>query len=159
MTRHYPALGTLRFNELNPRVNSWRTADPTTEAESQLQVAINPYLLLVTGNGSVGQLQISFRIRKCKMLHVDSSAIGDEKEAHPIAREAQTQIRAAIDRSEMTLRWIAEGGNDKTVATVIDAEERLVREIGQQIVAIAYQLDNLVMEVRTITGDGTGPAA
>jgi hypothetical protein len=43
-----------------------------------------------------------------------------------------------------------------SIAVVIDAEGRLVREIGEQIVAVAYQLDNLVTQVRTMKTDGRG---
>ena len=84
------------------------------------------------------------------MSQLDVTTNGGDGESHPIAREVHRQIRGAIDRSEMSLRWIAEGEDQNAIAEVIDVEGRLVREIGQQIVAIAYQLDNLVTLVRTM---------
>ncbi len=90
------------------------------------------------------------------MPYLDVTTIGSDGESHPIAREVNRQIRAAIDHSEMSLRWIAEGQDEKTIAEVVDVEGRLVRELGQQIVAIAYQLDNLVALVRTMKSDGSG---
>ncbi len=89
------------------------------------------------------------------MTYLDVAIIGDDGESHPIAREVHRQIRAAIDRSEMRLRWIAEGEDELTFAEVVTAEGQLVREIGQQIVAVAYELDNLVTLVRSIESDGS----
>jgi hypothetical protein len=89
------------------------------------------------------------------MAHLDVPIVGDG-ESHPIARDVHRQIREAIDRSEISLRWIGEGEDGKTVAKVVDAEGLLVREIGQQVVAVAYQLDNLVALVRTLMSDGSG---
>ena len=66
-----------------------------------------------------------------------------------------TKIREAIDRSEVSLRGLAEGEDGETVAQIVDAEGLLVREIGQQVVAVAYQLDNLVALVRTLITDGS----
>jgi hypothetical protein len=52
---------------------------------------------------------------------------------------------------------IAEGDNQSTIAEVIDAYGQLLREIGQQVVAVAYQLDNLMSLVQTTTqSDGSG---
>jgi hypothetical protein len=90
------------------------------------------------------------------MPYLDVTTLGGDGEAHPIAREVDRQIRVAIDHSEMSLRWIAEGKDEKTIAEVIDAEGRLVRELGQQIVAVAYQLDNLVALVLAMRSDGSG---
>ena len=89
------------------------------------------------------------------MAHLDVPIVGDG-ESHPIARDVHRQIREAIDRSEMSLRWLGEGEDGKTVAKVVDAEGLLIREIGQQVVAVAYQLDNLVALVRTLIDDGSG---
>ena len=89
------------------------------------------------------------------MAHLDVPIVGDG-ESHPIARDVHRQIREAIDRSEISLRWLGEGEDGKTVAKVVDAEGLLIREIGQQVVAVAYQLDNLVALVRTLIDDGSG---
>ncbi len=89
------------------------------------------------------------------MAHLDVPVVGDG-ESHPIPREVHRQIREAIDRSEISLRWLGEGEDGKTVAKVVDAEGLLIREIGQQVVAVAYQLDSLVALVRTLIDDGTG---
>lgn len=89
------------------------------------------------------------------MTRLDVPIVGDG-ESHPIARDVHRQIREAIDRSEISLRWLGEGEDGKTVAKVVDAEGLLIREIGQQVVAVAYQLDNLVALVRTLMNDGTG---
>ena len=78
------------------------------------------------------------------MTNLDVTIVGSDGESHPIAREVHRQIREAIDRSEMSLRWLGEGENEKTVAEMIYAEGLLVREIGQQVVGVAYQLDSLV---------------
>ena len=85
------------------------------------------------------------------MTHLDVPNAGSDGEWHPIAREVHRQIKEAVDRSEISLRWLGEGQNGKTVAQITDAEGLLVREIGQQVVAVAYQLDNLVALVRALT--------
>ncbi len=84
------------------------------------------------------------------MTDLDVPIGGNDGESHPIAREVHRQIRESIDRSELSLWWLGEGGNGKTIAQIIDAEGLLIREIGQQVVAVAYQLDNLVALVRTL---------
>ena len=84
------------------------------------------------------------------MTRLDVPVGGTHGESHPIAREVHRQIRDAIDRSESSLRWLGEGDDGKTLAQIIDAEGLLVREIGQQVVAVAYQLDNLLMLVRSM---------
>jgi hypothetical protein len=89
------------------------------------------------------------------MPYLDVTTIGGDGESHPFAREVHRQIRAAIDRSEVSLRWIAEGETQNTFAEVVNAEGRLIRELGQQIVAIAYELDDLVSLVRTMRNDGS----
>jgi hypothetical protein len=90
------------------------------------------------------------------MTHLDVPTVGGDGESHPIAREVHRQIREAIDRSEISLRWYGEGEDEKSVAEIIDVEGRLVRELAQQVVAVAYQLDNLVALVRTMESDGSG---
>ncbi len=84
------------------------------------------------------------------MTDLDVPIAGSDGGSHPIAREVHRQIREAIDRSEISLRWLGEGEDGETVAQIIDAEGLLVREVGQQVVAVAYQLDNLVALVRTM---------
>jgi hypothetical protein len=100
----------------------------------------------------MGQLGIVF-IGKCDVTNLDLPMVGSEGEPHPLAREAHRQIGAAIDRSERSLQWFGEGENETSIAEVVDAQGRLVREIGQQIVAVAYQLDNLVTLVQSIKSD------
>lgn len=87
------------------------------------------------------------------MTNLDVTIVGSDGESHPIAREVHRQIREAIDRSEMSLRWLGEGENEKTVAELIYAEGLLIREIGQQVVGVAYQLDSLVALVQTLAAD------
>jgi mevalonate kinase len=89
------------------------------------------------------------------MAHLNVTTIGGDGEPHPFAREVHRQIRDAIDRSERSLRWIAEGEQENKFAEVINAEGRLIREIGQQIVAVAYELDDLVALVRAMRIDGS----
>jgi hypothetical protein len=88
------------------------------------------------------------------MAQLEVPIVGGE--SHPIARDVHRQIREAIDRSEISLRGLAEGEDGETVAQIVDAEGLLVREIGQQVVAVAYQLDDLVALVRTLMTDGSG---
>jgi hypothetical protein len=87
------------------------------------------------------------------MTDLDVSKVGNDEDPHPLARETHRQIRAAIDRSENSLRWFGEGENENTIAEILDAQGRLVREVGQQVVAVAYQLDNLVALVRMMQSD------
>ncbi|HEV3281711.1 MAG TPA: hypothetical protein VG032_08905 [Acidimicrobiales bacterium] len=89
------------------------------------------------------------------MAQLDVPIVGDG-ESHPIARDVHRQIREAIDRSEQTLSWLGEGEDGETVAKIVNAEALLAREIAQQVVAVAYQLDNLVALVRTLITDGSG---
>ena len=63
------------------------------------------------------------------MSQLDVTTNGGDGESHPIAREVHRQIRGAIDRSEMSLRWIAEGEDQNAIAEVIDVEGRLVRKL------------------------------
>ena len=84
------------------------------------------------------------------MTGLDVPIEDGHEESHPIARDVHLQIREAIDRSEISLGWLGEGEGGDTIAQIINAEGLLVREIGQQVIAVAYQLDNLVTLVRSM---------
>jgi hypothetical protein len=139
-------VGRTRLSCERPRL-TWQPDDGQA-----IQSCYANELVLALERNSVGQWRHCF-IGKCQMTQLDAQAIGSEGEPHPLARETHRQIREAVDRSERSLRWFGEGESENTIAEILDAQGRLVREVGQQVVAVAYQLDNLVALVRTMQSD------
>jgi len=76
----------------------------------------------------------------------------DDQAAHPIASEVIRKLREAKELSDLSMKSIVDGGGTATYKDVLDFHAQMTGALVEELTMVAYMLDELVSQVRSLKG-------